>query len=183
MYKFMIVTFCALGWGFYVMSGGSDFEPAVRATADTGAEAVVVEAAAEPAAEPVVEPVVAAVVPTPTEAIAQEGAEPVALSSLSDALTQTNTDEETPVTISLTAEPAAVPVVVTADPDPVDLRRVAGSRVNMRSGPGTDYGVLATLSRGEQAEVLEVDATGWARIRVIGSGQIGWMAERLLQTF
>ena len=52
---------------------------------------------------------------------------------------------------------------------PVDLRAVSGSRVNMRTGPGTSYGVLDKLARGTQAEVIEVTAEGWARIRVVES--------------
>ena len=69
--------------------------------------------------------------------------------------------------------------VAAAEPN-VDMRFVAGTRVNMRSGPGTTYAVLDTLDGGTAAEVLEVDATGWARIRLPDSDRIGWMAERLL---
>lgn len=61
-----------------------------------------------------------------------------------------------------------------------DIRRVAGSRVNMRSGPGTNYGVVTTLSGGTDVEVFEVNAQGWARLRDVATGQEGWMAERLL---
>lgn len=78
--------------------------------------------------------------------------------------------------ITLTApEPAPV-----AAPIPLDLRAVAGSRVNMREGPGTGFGVIDTLPGGTEAEVIEVNADGWARIRIIGTNQTGWMAERLL---
>lgn len=50
----------------------------------------------------------------------------------------------------------------------------------MRSGPGTNYGVLDTLTRGTQTEVIEVNANGWARIRVTTTDQVGWMSSRLL---
>lgn len=63
---------------------------------------------------------------------------------------------------------------------PMDLRMVSGARVNMRSGPGTQHDVLDTLTRGTQAEVVEINSEGWARIRVTDSYQIGWMLERLL---
>ncbi len=70
---------------------------------------------------------------------------------------------------------------VATEPEPLyDIRAVAGDWVNMRSGPSTDFRVLDTLPRGTEAEVLEVDADGWARIRLMGNGQEGWMAERLL---
>ena len=34
---------------------------------------------------------------------------------------------------------------------------IEGDNTNMRSGPGTEYGVLDTLPQGTEAEVLEVD--------------------------
>lgn len=61
-----------------------------------------------------------------------------------------------------------------------DAREVRGSRVNMRAGPGTAYGVLATLTRGTKVEVLREPGNGWAKLRVMDSGQIGWMSARLL---
>jgi len=76
-------------------------------------------------------------------------------------------------------ETPAEPVVVAAA-TPLDIRAVAGSRVNMRQGPGTNFSVLDTLDGGTEAEVLEVNANGWARIQVLTTGQTGWMAERLL---
>ena len=63
---------------------------------------------------------------------------------------------------------------------PVGLRAVSGSRVNMRTVPGTNYGVLDKLVRGTQAEVIEVTAEGWARIRVVETGQVAWMSTSLL---
>ncbi|WP_372804334.1 SH3 domain-containing protein [Loktanella salsilacus] len=40
--------------------------------------------------------------------------------------------------------------------------------------------MLDTLPRGTQTEVVESDDNGWVRVRVVGTGQMGWMAERLL---
>ncbi len=86
----------------------------------------------------------------------------------------TNTPEVEVTAASLTNIPVVQDAVV------ADLREVAGKRVNMRSGPSTDYDVLDTLTFGTQAEVIEVTADGWARVRVTDTNQIGWMAERLL---
>ena len=194
MYKFIIATFLVLGWAFYEFSGGSDFEPERVAFADP-----VVEETA-PVVEVVEESVAAAVapaiqVPAPVEEVVVASAilditpevEPVV--AVEETQTLTSLSEAVESAAALEAEPEATaatltfePTQITASPDTADIRAVAGSRVNMRSGPGTDYGVLSTLSRGTEAEVLEVDTTGWARIRIIGSGQIGWMAERLLET-
>ena len=67
-----------------------------------------------------------------------------------------------------------------ASDNALDLRRVAGSRVNMRDGPGTGFGVIVTLEGGTEVEVLELSDNGWARLRTVSTGQEGWMAERLL---
>ena len=173
MYKFMTVSFLALGVAFYEMSGGADFVPEQRLTvadADVAVETPVVQttdvdvsrsnAASLISLNPQVTTVALDTTPTPQPAPA---AEPVAV-----------------------AEPA---VVVTQDPvaeivevvtEPLDIRAVAGSRVNMRQGPGTNFSVLDTLDGGTQTEVLEVNDDGWARIQVVNTGQVGWMAERLL---
>ncbi len=179
MYKFMTATFLMLGWVFFEMSGGTDFQPE---------EQIIAEAA--PVAEPVAPEV--EVAEATIVRVAQPVVEPSALLAESDQVTRAvsldlsdiaEIVEEAAVSADLVAAPAVVEtpaVEVVAAFDPVDLREVAGNRVNMRSGPGTNYGVLDTLTRGTETEVLEVDATGWARVRVIGSGQVGWMAERLL---
>ncbi|MFP4274835.1 MAG: SH3 domain-containing protein, partial [Paracoccaceae bacterium] len=74
------------------------------------------------------------------------------------------------------APPAPRPVSETRR----DLRQVAGNRVNMRTGPGTSYGVLATLDRGARVEVLDAPGNGWVKLRVEASGRVGWMAASLL---
>lgn len=190
MYKFIIATFLMLGWGFYEMSGGADFEPEQVAFAEPQVEEPAaatgtVTLAVTPVAAPAVEALPAQdalVTEASLEVPAVSVEEPTAPASLTNVIAEA---AETSLVIEPVVESSTLsfePVEIAAATDVVDLRAVAGSRVNMRSGPGTDYGVLDTLPRGTETEVLEVDATGWARIRVIGSGQIGWMAERLLTT-
>ena len=72
------------------------------------------------------------------------------------------------------AEPTPVPEVI------FDVKTVAGSGVNMRTGPGTSYGISARLDRGTEVEVLETLSNGWAHLRVIETGRVGWMAARFL---
>jgi len=79
-----------------------------------------------------------------------------------------------PTFTSLSA-PAAV-----GSADLSTLRDVAARAVNMRAGPDTSYDVLDTLPQGTQTEVVESDGNGWVRVRVVATGQMGWMAERLL---
>lgn len=156
--KFIIGTFLLLGWGFYVMSGGSDFEP--QAWPDQVAESQIEAIESNTVAADV------EVTRNDTTSLTSVAPEPL----------------ETQIVAVLEPVVAEQPQValVAATPSGLDLRAVAGTRVNMREGPGTDYGVIETLAGGTEAEVIEINAEGWARVRLIGTNQTGWMAERLL---
>lgn len=166
--KYMIVTTAFLFWAFYEMSGGAEFEPPER-------EVVVAEITPEieepqPVAEPVAVVEVAEVI-EPVPAAEPQGQAQIILASF---------DDDAP-TIAVIEPPATVEPVAVTIPDPVDIRLVAGDRVNMRDGPSTGFDVLDTLPRGTEAEVITVNGDGWAQIRLINSGKSGWMAERLLE--
>lgn len=186
MKTFIVGTFFVLGWTFYVLSDGADFvpeQPAVVAELEAEDTAEVVVAEVEPAEAPVVEPVVEAQVTRADTTIlldlsTAELIQP-STASLETAALETAVEDEATVETVLASIVEEV-VVEEAPAVDLDIRFVAGSRVNMRSGPGTNYAVLDTLDGGTAAEVLEVDASGWARIRLQDTGTIGWMAERLL---
>lgn len=176
MIRFILVTFLFLGWAFYELSGGSTFEPEEPAMADAtaisgGGAIEIVTRSTDPVLAPVsvptrlTEPLIAA--PEAPEAPEAE-VTPVAA--------------ETPVVDDAAVE--AVLEEVAADVDDiaaaVDLREVAGSRVNMRTGPGTSYNVVTTLDGGTRVEVIDTDPSGWVKLRVVSSGLEGWMAGRLL---
>jgi hypothetical protein len=61
-----------------------------------------------------------------------------------------------------------------------DFRRVTGNSVNMRSGPGTDYQRLGSLSKGTEIMVLEEPGNGWVMLEVVSTGETGWMADWLI---
>lgn len=184
--KLMITTFLGLGLVFYEMSGGADFEPqswddvvAADATADSaptaqpqvtrGQTASLIAVSAPAIEETTLEPTLAVATAPAEVIIAPEVVAPAAEPTVEVAVAEE------------TIETQIVEEVLTAVEVPVtDLRYVAGNRVNMRTGPSTNYGVLDTLTRGTEAEVIEVDDFGWARVRITETGQIGWMAERLL---
>lgn len=86
----------------------------------------------------------------------------------------TPTSEPVPAT-----DPAATPEKVALFDAP-DIREVTGSSVNMRNGPGTRFGVLDRLGRGDRVEVLQDPGQGWVKLRVERTGRIGWMADFLL---
>lgn len=61
-----------------------------------------------------------------------------------------------------------------------DLREVAGTRVNMRDGPGTSFAVVSQLSRGDQVIVLQNTGDGWLKLQVVETSRVGWMADFLV---
>lgn len=63
-----------------------------------------------------------------------------------------------------------------------DRRYVSGDLVNLRSGPGTAYGVVGQLSRGTEVEVLGDNGGGWVRLRALDGGAAGWIADFLLSS-
>lgn len=58
---------------------------------------------------------------------------------------------------------------------------VAGSSVNVRSGPSAESEAVARLARGEAVLVLPSDTPGWSMIRIEGDGVEGYVASRFLQ--
>ncbi|WP_370400139.1 SH3 domain-containing protein [Sulfitobacter sp. JB4-11] len=75
-------------------------------------------------------------------------------------------------------EPAEETVTLSAIED--DIRTVSGNRVNVRGGPGTDFGIVSRLVRGDAVEVLQDDGNGWVRMRPVDGDVEGWMADFLL---
>jgi N-acetylmuramoyl-L-alanine amidase len=58
---------------------------------------------------------------------------------------------------------------------------VAADRLNMRSGPGINYDVVAGVDRDQQIAILQIDfATGWARVER-SDGVIGWVNVDFIQ--
>ncbi len=153
MKSYVWLTFGFMGWAYYEMSGGSEFEPVERTAA-------VVQ---EPAPE------IVARAPSPT------------LLAVSASNVSADVTNATPAVAQVVEpEPEIVPVVAPVVEPKLDIRAVKGSRVNMRMGPSTDYEVITTLDVGTKLEVLDVNAEGWANVATVDRGIEGWMAERLL---
>jgi hypothetical protein len=198
--RLILLSFLVMGWGYYELSGGSDFEPERRvAIAEPAPEALPATAPAEDAvlvaaavAEP--PPETAEVTRTDTRALETlpEPASPaeqaitLEASSVAEALARALEDEASAVTIGIAApETAPVPDAPQADlvaaaPAPLagDLRTVTGDTVNLRDGPGTNFNVLERLTRGTVISLLETGPEGWAYIEV--GGRTGWMSADFL---
>jgi hypothetical protein len=198
MWRFIVMTFICLGWSFYTLSGGADYEPregsrqAEALKARAAAEAQVAQAPLAPAnpvpttPEAVTNlaegPALAAAAtiaagPLPTQAsplpILQAGLADTRIADLTLAKSANLAQMAAPIPASLAIEPEPAQ-------QPRDLRRITGDSVNMRSGPGTDYGILARVTRDTEVEVLEVFENGWLRIRVLDGSRIGWVSSRLV---
>jgi hypothetical protein len=203
MFRYILISFGFLGFAFYELSGGADFDPVATRMARLEAEAPT------PFDQPDTreETRLAAAEVAPLNQLDNETVTRVSLNlvSLQDALDQSGDAAQVPAQpVINAAAPADVPVnvpVITASADTpaiipsliapqdttaaltepeTELRRVTGNRVNVRGGPSTSYAVVGKLSRGDAVEVLEDTGSGWVKMRAVDTGEIGWLADFLL---
>lgn len=204
MTRLIILTFTALGWCFYVMSGGPNFEPrGLRSDQPVRVASVSQPAAVAPARveELVTEELVTNVAvraptvraqPQPeTEEIVQIVAEPASLQSLSGI--SVFDDQSANITLASLEDGVAglrqideAPLPETSEaaaiPEPEkDIREISGTRVNMRDGPGTIYPIVGKAAIGQKVEVLSDSGTGWLRLRVLPAQQVGWISASLVR--
>ncbi|WP_299900579.1 SH3 domain-containing protein [uncultured Ruegeria sp.] len=205
MTRLVLVTFAALGWTFYVMSGGPDFEPRGVRTAEPERVATAprpVKPAVEPApaetlvVRAAVEPSVSA--PPVTKSVAElDEAETKALLSQVAAGLKANptlfAEENVTLTLASLEQGLASLEQVTTDaelptvelPAPVevtkDIREISGTRVNLRDGPGTIYPIIGKARIGQQVEVFGDSGSGWLRLRVLPGQQVGWISASLVR--
>lgn len=231
--RLIVLSFLALGWIFYEMSGGSDFDPdALKAARIAEAEAERAERGlpARPAPAEVAEDTPAPVtiatapaVPTLPQPVQQAAATPrsdedvtrvsLDLTSVQQTVTTRTTpvvpaqDQESDITetpsVTVAASNVASTITTSADtpaiipsliaprnaqplsleelaPGIADIRTVSGDRVNVRGGPGTNFGVVTQLLRGDAVEILEDTGNGWVRFEALDSDAAGWVADFLL---
>ena len=190
MWRLIVVSFAFLGWSFYVLSGGSDYRPSANSIQ---ARAVLDNQRPKP------RPLRVNVIELAQDgAVAPDTSVTRTITSLHDlGLT---VGKRVAVTLASAEAMPTVKAVHTVVPDTPeldaaaeqaetaqdslaqsrDIREVAGSKVNMRSGPGTNYGRVGQLTRGTEVIVLRDAGNGWIKLKVLETGRIGWMADRLL---
>lgn len=199
MTRLIVLTFAALGWCFYVMSGGSNFEPrGVRSDQPARVASASQPVAVAPAKVEELVTNVAARTPSvraqpqpETEEIVQIVAEPaslqvlsgisvfddqstsITLASLEDGITGLRQTDETPL-------PDTSDATVIPEPEK-DIREISGTRVNMRDGPGTIYPIIGKAAIGQKVEVLSDSGTGWLRLRMLPEQQVGWISASLVR--
>lgn len=205
MTRVIIITFAMLGWSFYVMSGGPDFEP--RGVRTEQPRQIAAQTDHDPA--PAVEQLV-------TRATPQPALPAIPVVEIVPDATQTSDDEETrallaqiatglnldssfvtdqDATLALASLEQGVTALQQVTPDAVsdasetavlpepekDIREIAGTRVNMRDGPGTIYPIIGKGTIGQQVEVFAESGTGWLRLRVVETQQVGWISASLIR--
>lgn len=202
--KFIIATFLMLGFAFYELSGGDEFEPrgvrpAKTVEVDKNEPQIVADV---PVSEPKIKTVIAprktttsvsadATTQAPTEAalvLAQ------ARANLSQGLTLLS-DQNPTQGLQLASlsdglsglqnaavEPEETVIEYSEQPAVFDqdIREIKGTRVNMRQGPGTNYPVVTRLTLGHEVEVLSESGTGWLRLRSMPEGTMGWISASLV---
>lgn len=124
----------------------------------------------------------------------QSAADPVRVAALST--TRANVPFSQPVVVlpdGSFAQDAVVPVAVATNDtetastetleqnDGFPVKWVSGTRVNVRQGPSTDYGVVGQVVLADAVLVTEDLGDGWSRIRIEGDGVEGYIATRFLQ--
>ncbi len=73
-----------------------------------------------------------------------------------------------------------VGIVAVADGKGQGLTAAMTDYVNLRSGPGLNYGVLLTMSKGSVATVLDNSNSGWVKVRTSG-GKQGWCSRQYVK--
>lgn len=205
MTRFIIATFLLLGWVFFELSGGTDFTPRSAIGPAPALQDRARAMTSEPAA-PAAPAGIAATTRIPPLAPIRAQTEPAGAAPLSADLSQRHpagivpqTAPGVPLTLASLQRsgepfatpldegldgPAAAPAPISAPisaPPPAGIRRIAGSRVNMRAGPGTTYAVLTSLARGDEVEILGDPGGGWLKLRALPAGRTGWIAARLVE--
>ena len=201
MTRLIVITFAALGWCFYVMSGGPDFEP--RGLRAEKIEKPVHIASAStttvtPArAEELVTTVVIRTPPVQTEPnpaleeVVEFVTDDATLASFSGIsvfedqganFTLASLEDGVAGLRQITDDPQVEIAETPAFPEPEkDIREISGTRVNMRDGPGTIYPIIGKATIGQQVEVLSESGTGWLRLRVLPQQQVGWISASLVR--
>lgn len=191
MWRLVVIMSVAMLWAYYELSGGADFKPASELTAEEraaiGLRAPSDETIALLEARAEADEVRRATESAAADSVPQDSAV-TEVSAVQDTAAAEPLPElpDAPYLVSAPAISAAgvatAEAFIRAEPPAraEDIRVVSGSRVNMRSGPGTNYGVITVLVQGAETEVLEELDNGWVRLRVVATGEEGYMAGRLL---
>ncbi|WP_171053983.1 SH3 domain-containing protein [Arenibacterium halophilum] len=199
--RYILLSFLFMGWGFYELSGGAEFQPpqpvasAEAATPKAPATTRIAKSQMARASQ------ARTATPAPTRTETPRAEEPqVVLASLGADEGTNKTNRATPAAQTAEPEPRVFslqdmvtppPAANAANPNGIqqvrptptraaDMREIVATRVNMRAGPGTSSDILMRLAKGDSVEVLEDNGSGWLRLRALPADRVGWIAARLV---
>ena len=94
--------------------------------------------------------------------------------------TATPTITSTPIIVpTITTTPTVTPTPIpTADPDSVIVVQVA--RGNVRSGPGTQYAIVAVVESGDILQGPIQETSGWYQFCCVNEGETAWISGTLV---
>lgn len=212
------MSFAMLGFAFYEMSGGDDFDSGAIREARMAAyaeeqrareerkavrkrEVVVAEASpvfvdTDPPLKPLEDEVSRVSLNLTSLTAAAPKQKPQARAEIVQASAsaneqQTSVPRNVSVITSSADTPAIIPSLIAPSEDDAvsddtqpamfeDIRTVSGNAVNVRGGPGTSYGVVGRMVRGDAVVILEDNGDGWVRFESMDGTTEGWMADFLL---
>ena len=180
MWKYLFLCFAMLGWAFFELNGGQDFEPAL---ATSVAEVSVPTDDVEPIDRSFDREEVAGAATKALRSIEfDDHAEAAAPANVVTdvALWKVSADTETSAIIENILDDV-VPVVAVNVPSDENLYAVSVNRANMRNGPGTRNGVIAKLERGTAVQILPSSSGSWVKLRVVETNRVGWISKKLLK--
>jgi len=196
--RFILIAFGFLGFSFYELSGGADFDgEALRLSRveagpikqglpkiaqapqapDVEEEVTTDTVVAELAAPEKVEAVIATAQQLPSDEPTDAEVTQAAFASLADDTPASSIIFPSLIAPSETSVSATEPSTEQVQ----DLRFVSGNRVNVRGGPGTNFDVVGSLTRGAEVLVLAENGEGWVEMQSLDGATIGWMADFLLE--
>ena len=180
MWKYLLFCFAMLGWAFFELSGGQDFEPELAMSVS---EVVTPTDDVDPIDRSFDREEVARAATNALRSIEfddhAEAAVPVNV--VTDvALWKVSADTETSAIIENILDDV-VPVVAAAVPSDENLYAVSVNRANMRNGPSTRNGVIAKLERGTAVQLLPSSSGSWVKLRVVETNRVGWISKKLLK--
>ena len=171
--RYILLSFLFMGWGFYELSGGAEFQPpqpvasAEAATPKAPATTRIAKSQMARASQ--------ARTPATTRTETPRAEEPqVVLASLGADEGTNKTNRATPAAQTAEPEPRVFslqdmvtppPATNAANPNGIrqvrptptrstDMREIVATRVNMRAGPGTSSDILMRLAKGDSVEVV-----------------------------
>ena len=180
MWKYLLLCFVMLGWAFFELSGGQDFEPAL---ATSISEVVAPSDDVDPIDRSFDREEVARAATDALRSIEFDDHEVAAapVNVVTDAaLWKVSADTETSAIIENILDDV-VPVVAATVPSDENLYAVSVNRAKMRNGPSTRNGVIAKLERGTAVQLLPSSSGSWVKLRVVETNRVGWISKKLLK--